>query len=164
MPRNPRFCFHPAVLRPATFCKYWLPVILWAGVIFSASSDSGSGEQTSRLLGPLLRWLFPQLTPATVADLIFSIRKTAHVTEYALLALLFWRACRQPERNDRRPWNWSHARLTLGFTAFYAATDEFHQMFVPSREARLHDVALDICGAAAALLLLWGLGRVRKTW
>lgn len=150
--------------RSAKFLKYWLPVFFWAGMIFFASGSSGSSEQTSRFLGPLFHWLFPWLSAAAIADLVFSIRKTAHVTEYALLALLFWRAIRQPVRNDRRPWNWSQARLAFGLTAFYAATDEFHQMFVPNREARVQDVAIDLCGATAGLLLLWGIGRLRKNW
>lgn len=150
--------------RAARFLKYWLPVVLWAGIIFTASGNFGSGEHTSRLLAPLIHWLFPKFSAVAIADMIFTLRKTAHVTEYALLALLFWRACRQPVRHDPRPWNWPQARLALGLTALYAATDEFHQLFVPGREARVHDVALDTCGAAAALLLLWALGRWRKNW
>lgn len=150
--------------RSVKFLKYWLPVILLAGMIFFASGSSGSSEQTSRFLGPLFHWLFPRLSAAAIADMVFTIRKTSHVMEYALLALLIWRALRQPVRNDTRPWNWLQARLAFGVSAFYAATDEFHQLFVPSREARVLDVAIDLCGATAGLLLLWWFGRLRKNW
>lgn len=146
------------------FLKYWLPVILWAGMIFFASGSSGSSEQTSRFLGPLFHWLFPWLSAAAIADMVFTLRKTSHVMEYALLALLIWRAMRQPVRNDPCPWNWPQARLVFELTALYAASDEFHQLFVPTREARVQDVAIDLCGATAALLLLWGIGRLRKNW
>lgn len=150
--------------RAGKFLKYWLPPIAWAAVIFSASGDSGSNEHTSRFLGPLFHWLLPTLSPAAVADMVFAVRKAAHVTEYALLGLLIWRACRQPVRNDPRAWSWRQARLAGWLTVLYAGTDEFHQLFVPSREARVQDVAIDACGAAAGLLLLWAVGRWRKQW
>jgi VanZ family protein len=108
--------------------------------------------------------LFPALSPEAVAELVFAIRKTAHVTEYALLGLLIWRAGRQPVRNDLRPWSWRQARLAWWLTVAYAGTDEFHQLFVPSREGRVADVGIDACGAAAGLLLLWLFGRWRKHW
>ena len=150
--------------RAGKFLKYWLPPLAWMAVIFSASSDSGSNEHTSRFLGPLFHWLLPALSPAAIADMVYAVRKTAHVTEYALLGLLVWRAWRQPVRNDPRPWSWRQARLAWWLTVLYAGTDEFHQLFVPSREARVTDVAIDACGAAAGLLLLWAIGRWRKHW
>ena len=150
--------------RAEKFFKFWLPVWLWMALIFSFSGDAMSGQHTSRLLEPLLKWFFPKLSDALVAELVFDIRKCAHVTEYAVLGLLFWRAWRQPVRGDVRPWEWVLARRAFWATALYAATDEFHQSFVPSREARVHDVAIDACGAGAAMLLLWGFGRWRKHW
>jgi VanZ family protein len=144
--------------------KFWLPVFIWMAVIFSASSDSFSSQHTSRILGPLLHWLFPKMSEASIAEAVFEIRKTAHAAEYALLALLIWRALRKPFKGDMRPWSWAQARLVLLLSACYAASDEFHQLFVPTREARVHDVAIDTTGAAAALLLLWWLGRWRKMW
>lgn len=144
--------------------KYWLPVLVWMAIIFWGSGDLLSSAQTSRFLGPFIHWLFPGLSVTAVAEVVFYLRKTGHVTEYGVLALLLWRALRRPVAKDPRPWNWQLARWTLLLAALYAATDEFHQSFVPSREARLHDVALDTCGAAAALLFLWWLGRWRKVW
>jgi VanZ family protein len=156
--------FHLSMHRRGTFLKFWLPVILWMACIFSASGDSMSGEHTSHFLGPLIKWFFPKISDALVAEIVFDIRKCAHVTEYAVLGLLFWRAWRQPVRGDTRPWDWALARRAFLATALYAATDEFHQLFVPSREARVHDVAIDASGAAAAMLVLWGFGRWRKHW
>jgi len=46
----------------------------------------------------------------------------------------------------------------------YAGTDEFHQRFVPSRQASGWDVLLDSTGAAMGLLGLWALGCWRKWW
>jgi len=46
----------------------------------------------------------------------------------------------------------------------YAASDEFHQLFVPSREASVLDVLIDTAGAVFALLLIWFIGRWRRRW
>jgi VanZ family protein len=152
------------VPRFVSFLKYWLPVLAWMTLIFLGSGDVLSSANTSRFLGPLLHWLFPGWSASTLADAIHILRKTGHVTEYGVLALLLWRALRRPVAGDPRPWSWGLARLTLLLAMCYAATDEFHQAFVPTREARVRDVMLDTCGAAAALLLLWLLGRWRKLW
>src|SRR5207248_4179254 len=53
------------------------------------------------------------------------------------------------------------AGLVLLLCAAYAATDEFHQAFVPSRTASLRDVMTDICGATLAVLLYWSIATRR---
>src|SRR4030095_8797650 len=75
-----------------TFLKYWLPVFIWLGVIFAGSTDIFSTEQTSRYLVPFLRWLDPQISLSTMATAHFALRKLGHLTEYAVLAALLWRA------------------------------------------------------------------------
>ncbi len=152
------------MLNPRSLLKYWLPVWLWMGLIFSASSDSHSFARSSRILAPLLHWLFPQLPEDTLNFIVLIARKGAHLTEYAVLALLLWRALRRPVKNDPRPWNWREARLVLLSVALYAASDEFHQLFVANREAAVHDVMIDTAGGAASLLALWLFGRWRKYW
>ncbi len=49
----------------------------------------------------------------------------------------------------RPSWLWSEAVAALWLAALYAATDEFHQTFVPSREGCLRDVAIDSSGAGS---------------
>lgn len=146
------------------FALYWLPVILWMVLIFGFSSDSGSFQHSSRIIEPVLQWLFPWMGEAARHEIVFLARKCAHLTEYAVLALLVWRLIRKPTRTDTRPWSWRQAGQALLVTACYAATDEFHQLFVPTREGCVRDVIIDTCGGAAALGLLWLLGRWRKNW
>lgn len=134
------------------------------GCIFFASTDVFSSPHTSRFLGPLLRWLFPFLSEQVVDSLVFDIRKCAHLTEFAVLALLVWRALRKPIRRDPRPWRWTEARLALLCVMLYASSDEFHQLFVPSRQAAIGDVLIDTTGGATGLLVLWLVGRWRKAW
>jgi VanZ family protein len=131
-------------------------------VIFTGSSDSKSYQHSSLLVEPFLHWLFPNLSQAHVEAIHHLFRKCAHLTEYAVLALLLWRAMRRPVKNDSRPWNWPEARLALLLVMFYAATDEFHQSFVPTRTPLVTDVLIDTAGGAAGLFALWICGRWRK--
>jgi VanZ family protein len=141
-----------------------LPLLAWMSVIFSASSDRMSFEHSSRIVGPFMHWLFPHLSDDAVRAIVMFVRKCAHLTEYAVLALLLWRALRKPPEPNASDWRWSHAGLALTLAALYAASDEIHQSFVPSRQASVWDVLLDTSGAALALLCLWGVGRWRKRW
>ena len=83
------------------FLKYWLPVLLWMALIFSASADTNSYQHSSRLVEPLLLWLFPKMPPARVEELHHLFRKCGHLTEYAVLALLLWRMIHRPDKKIR---------------------------------------------------------------
>jgi VanZ family protein len=152
------------VQKTRNFVLYWLPIILWMVMIFGFSSDSHSFQNSSRILEPLLRWLCPNMAPETRNEIVFVARKGVHLSIYAVLALLVWRAWRKPARRDSRPWRWSDAGVALLVAALYAASDEFHQTFVPNRDGCVRDVLIDTCGAAAGLFLLWLLGRWRRHW
>jgi len=133
-------------------------------LIFSASSDTMSSQHTSRFIGPFLRWLKPDISEEALSRIQYMVRKSAHMTEYAVLAVLLWRAWRQPAKNDPRPWQWREAGLALACCLAYAASDEVHQAFVPSREARVGDVMYDVTGATLGLLAWRFLGCWRKAW
>jgi VanZ family protein len=139
----------------ADFLRYWLPVVIWMALVFSASSDGHSYQHSSRFFEPLMRWLFPSLSPTTMEEIHHAFRKTCHLTEYALLAWLVWRAVRKPADRDSRPWRWAEAGLALAVVFAYAASDELHQAFVPARTPMISDVLIDTCGGAVALTLLW---------
>jgi VanZ family protein len=138
-----------------TFFKYWLPVLIWMGLIFSASGDSHSYERSSRLIEPLLRWLFPHMLEVQIQAIHYLLRKCAHLTEYAVLAMLLWRGVHKPSKDNLREWSWHEVRLVLLTVMLYAATDEFHQRFVLTRTSLVLDVFIDTAGAAAGLLALW---------
>jgi VanZ family protein len=142
----------------------WLPVLVWMCLIFTASGDRMSFPRSSRIIAPLVRWLFPHLPDEAVHGIVVGVRKCAHLTEYALLALLLWRALRKPPAPGAPPWQWSRAGWALALVALYAATDEFHQTFVPSRGGSVWDVLLDTLGGVGGLLVVWGIGRLRKRW
>lgn len=133
-------------------------------LIFGGSTDLGAPRNTSRLLGPILRWLNPNVTDETIGHVQLVVRKCGHAAEYAILCLLIWRAVRSKISSAAQRWIWRDARLAVLFSACYASTDEFHQSFVASREGTVRDVLLDTAGAIASMLLLWKIGRWFKRW
>ncbi len=68
------------------------PVVVWIAVILYASTGAMAASNTSRIIGPLLRWLFPDITEAALVSVHMFVRKCAHFGVYALLALLAARA------------------------------------------------------------------------
>ena len=127
-------------------------------IIFAGSTDLMSAEHTSRIIVPLLRWFVPTISPLTVVRLEFFLRKAAHVSEYAVLAVLLYRAFVHTVFQSRRVLS---AGIVLLSCAAYAASDEFHQSFVPSRTASLRDVMIDLCGAMLAVLVYWSIATRR---
>jgi len=101
----------------------WAPVFAWAAVIFVISS-------------------IPSLsTGLGTWDTV--LRKGAHITEFAILGALLYRA-------------FGHEVLALAAGIVYAATDEVHQHFVSGRVGSVVDVALDAIGIAVGMLVwLW---------
>jgi VanZ family protein len=133
------------------FLKYWLPLLVWLGVIFVGSTNVMSAEQTSRFLVPFLLWLKPGMSARTIWLILVFLRKCAHVGEYAILALLLWRALRGGTAlRIRMP---ALCGLVLLGCALFAASDEFHQTFVKSRTPSIRDVFLDVGGAFLGLLI-----------
>lgn len=133
-------------------------------MIFGMSTNAGSTQNTSRIIGPILRWFNPSVADETVWRIQLVVRKTAHFTEYGMLTILLWRARRRPVRGDSRPWRWSEAAVAAGVAILFAITDEWHQSFVPSREGSLRDVLIDSSGAILAMIGLWWVGRRLRKW
>ncbi|MGB6432078.1 MAG: VanZ family protein [Candidatus Acidiferrales bacterium] len=129
----------------------WIAAALWAGWIFFASTERFGGAHTSRIVIPILRWLFPHAAMATLLAVHLAIRKSAHVFEYFVFSVLLWLGIRTaPGR-----WQFRWALLAVAIAGVYGASDEFHQIFVPGRGASVHDVMIDVCGAILAQVVIW---------
>lgn len=114
----------------------WMPVALWGLFIFMMSTSTFSAINTSRIIEPIMRWIFPLASTETISVLHALVRKAAHFTEYGIL---FWLLLRGPLRG--RPY------LALTVCVMYAFLDEGHQILVAGRTPSLYDVALDSSGA-----------------
>jgi len=127
------------------FISRYLPLVVWLVFISYASSDSFNASNTSRIIGPLVLWLFPNTSPETMATIHFITRKIAHFTEYAILGFLAARAFRPYPR-------WFV--ISVALVVVYALIDEYHQSFVPSRTASVFDSMIDMAGGITALILV----------
>jgi VanZ family protein len=164
--RNPRPAPHlpeiRARLRPSrvpAWLRAWWPALLWAGVIFSMSTDTFSAEHTASVFEPILRWMFRSLTEEQFSVIHHFIRKCAHFAEYFIFCLLLYRGV----RGDRTGWRWTWGIAALFCAAGYSALDEIHQAFVASRTASPYDSLLDSIGAFAAFVALWMWFRARRS-
>lgn len=137
-----------------SFIRYWLPVVLWASLILAASSNLFAARETGVTLASIIRAILGRdLSPELFAAMHFTIRKAAHLIEYAILGALALRAFRQ-----QTPWTWRHAAAAVALAACVAIADEAHQSTLPSRTGTPADVAIDLAGAALAV----GLTRLRQ--
>ncbi len=110
------------------FLFFWAPPLLWMALIYYGSAQPTLPSLSHSLLDQLIKY-------------------GAHFVEYAVLALLWYRAIYS---------RFSHPiiqPLAFVIVAIYALSDEFHQSFVPGRSATWQDVAVDLLGGACALLL-----------
>lgn len=135
--------------------KAWIAAILWLIVIAIESSAYLSTHNTSRMLYPLLHFLFG-MTRQQFEPWHFFMRKGGHVFGYGLLSILLFRAWREtlPVSNNAR-WTFRWANIAGLGTALVASLDEWHQSFLPSRTGSVHDVILDTCAGIAAQVLLF---------
>jgi VanZ family protein len=120
-----------------------MAVIMWF------SSDIGSAEHSEPWLAAILRALAPWVTPSQLAALHILARKAAHLTEYAILAALWFRALVRGRGSSPRSAAWISLAISLG----WAGLDEAHQSLVPSRRGSVADVAIDGTGAMAAVVV-----------
>lgn len=110
------------------FTKYWLPVLIYAILIFYLSSIPGED-----------------------IPIVFKYQDVfLHILEYAVFAFLLSRAIKA--YHPEFPFN-KRFFAVLFFSFFYALSDEFHQFFVPQRYFSMLDLMYDGIGIAAADIL-----------
>ena len=111
--------------------RLWLPLIIWMGVIFTFSSMPINHQ-----------------TKFSWSD--FILKKTAHVTEYAILYWLVWRA----GSNEGRKISAKIFIASFLFSFLYSLSDEWHQTLTPGREGTLRDIGFDSLGMLLSLTWL----------
>ena len=112
--------------------RAWLPVAAYMALIFYLSSLPHPDEE-------LPKFLFE-----TLGD------KFLHVVEYAVLAVLCYRAFRRAAGPSAGQYALA---LTIVAASLYGATDEVHQAFVPFRTAAWSDWVADTAGAAIGAVI-----------
>lgn len=111
------------------YLNAWLPPLVWANIIFFLSDQR----------------VLPQFE---TSGLEFFTKKLAHLTVYAILYLLFFRATtiKSPLIRNKK----IQLLIPLVLCLIYAISDELHQSLVPGRYATIRDVGFDMLGVASA--------------
>lgn len=143
-----------------------LMLVSWMLLIFSFSRQNGEasgslsesvGYRIARLQSNLLQQEKTREQLLKQAEgMDFIIRKGAHMSEYAILGILFLLHCFTYQNKRRHPYI-----LALLFCIAFAATDEIHQLFVPGRSGQLADVCIDAAGGLLGITAaaLWNAKR-----
>lgn len=127
----------------------WCLVIMWMFIIFYLSHQPAS--TSSELSGGITKWVIPSVQTALPfpieAEAFHSfIRKFAHFSAYFVLGILLMAALRLNQM--------FHRICTALFIAIlYAASDEFHQTFIPGRSGEVRDVLIDTAGSMTGILV-----------
>ena len=124
--------------RNVSFFQAVWPVLLWAAVIFAASSVPSN------------------VIPPTG---FFEMDKLLHAGVFGVFCGLFYRTLvvRATPMDDRRA-----LLISIFATAVYGAADEFHQYFVPGRVVDFYDWLADVTGAIVCVLLILSVKRLRR--
>ena len=117
----------PRSIRARRFHYQWGPVLFWMGVIFLLSSYSFHDNWFQRSQKMHADW-------------------GAHIVEYSFLGFLLARALWRHSLFWRNSGKVMAAVLLICIA--YAASDEFHQRFVPGRDSSVYDAIADAIGAA----------------
>lgn len=142
--------------------KWTVAFVIWLCIIWGHSLMAGdlSSFESSRFVF-LVRPFFELFGCNDEVLMTFVIRKTAHFSEYAILAVIAMAVFTSWFGNSRKV-----VLLTILVLIAVPCVDEFIQLHVPDRAGAVADVLLDICGGlfglAIALLIARGQRRSRR--
>ena len=127
-----------------------LALVIWMAVMFQFSTQLWNSHNTKAILELVLSAPFlPDMT-ASFELLNFTLRKTAHFTEYAVLTVIAYGAAAIGFQLAKA----RSLQLALAGAILFAISDEWHQRFVPGRTSTPQDVLIDIAGAAVVVLVI----------
>jgi VanZ family protein len=124
----------------------WLPPLVWMAVILSLAGTTFSDAATGSVIRPLLKSVLPWASATTVDAVHWLIRKWAHLTEYFVLATLWFIALARSAHLPRRRAAWLAFVIAVG----WAVVDELYQATTVSRSGSAGDVGIDATGALVA--------------
>ncbi|MDN5710195.1 MAG: VanZ family protein [Planococcus sp. (in: firmicutes)] len=129
----------------------WLWPALWMVLIFMLSHQPAgvSGGISSEIVQQVFEAV-ASFIPVEFETLHTLFRKSAHFLAYLVLGILFAQALEKNGMALGRAALWAFA-----LSALYAASDEFHQLFIPGRSGEIRDVLIDSAGAATGLVCYW---------
>ena len=132
----------------------WVLVLVWMGVIAYLSHQPvyESNELSSAVAAVAIRAVAEVVPEATVVVnpslMNHIVRKGAHVVAYMVLGFLVLNA-----QYASGAVGVKSLAATMLICVLFAASDEWHQTFVPGRGGQMSDVLLDSVGAVVGIVL-----------
>ncbi len=137
--------------------RYALP-LLWLALVLVLGTAYFSASHTGAFVVPFLKTLAPGASSAKLNAIHMVLRKLAHLAEYAVLALLWFRALLRGTGRTPRAAAWIALAICLGC----ALVDETHQAMIPTRSGSVRDLLVDGSGAAGVLIFARGRREARE--
>ncbi|MGG3466156.1 VanZ family protein [Neobacillus pocheonensis] len=139
----------------------WVFVFLWMFLIFNLSAQPAS-QSNSLSLGVTDKVIetLNKIKPGAdlnMEDVNHVVRKNAHFFAYLILAVLSLNALRNGDKLGGKKW-----LVALGICVLFAASDEFHQRFVPGRGPQVKDVFIDSSGALLGIMIYTAVNKILK--
>lgn len=139
-------------------------IILWIAVIalsltifdFSAKPATESAGMSSQMAEKVVELVekVVDIDDSQREGVLYTIhlliRKGAHFLEFALLSILVFFLAKSYNLSKK-----ISMIIALGYCLAFAASDEFHQLFVSGRSGQISDVLLDFCGAVFGSLICY---------
>lgn len=123
---------------------------MWAAAITNFSGDRFSSGKTKRFLTPYILKFLPNATEELIDAINFTIRKTAHVVEYGLMAMLIFSVFAVGMTRWRKIWS----LYAIFFCFLIAVSDEYRQKHSQLRTGALEDLMIDLAGAIVFIAFL----------
>lgn len=126
-------------------------LIIWMITVFCFSNQQGetSGSTSGKVIKAILKIFTKDVSEEKIQKLQLPIRKLAHFTIFSIGGVLAIMLLNQYNIPLIQKIIYSQLIITI-----YAATDEFHQRFIPGRTASIWDVLIDSAGALTAILII----------
>lgn len=139
----------------------WAAAAAWMGCIFYLSHQpAGASNQLSlgvtETLANVIQTIFPNAA-FPLDSFNFFVRKAAHFFAYFILGVLVFHAFLKSGVHG-----WRNVRHAMLLCVLYAISDEVHQLFVAGRSGQVRDVFIDSVGAAAGILLYYGVCKMKR--
>lgn len=141
-----------------------IPALIIMCVIFYYSHQEAA--ESSKLSGGIIENIFSLIERIFTLELPIEerihwlelletiIRKAAHMTEYSILAIALSYGFYVYDKRGISLIVWAEVAAIL-----YAATDEFHQLFIPGRSGQVTDVLIDGLGAFLGCILFYAISK-----
>lgn len=129
-------------------------LLTWMTIIFlmsarNADVSTSDSHRVGTMIATIIRLVEPSFSTAEMVEgMDHAIRKTAHMGEYLILAMLLMNCLQAYGIKHRREGGYA---MAIG--ALYALSDEVHQYFVPGRSCQLSDVLIDSVGVFLGVCL-----------